>query len=139
MNNIKHGADGTTTNVSTMWGSLDNHTDYLIYAANAPTAGAGDCVFKKVNVAEYKTENTWIELHPPNISEAGFKGGIEAVAYMQQQFENKWHWSKIFQTIGKIAHSVSPVVARLGGYGAAISPFIDSAGGIANILSEATA
>jgi hypothetical protein len=132
---IKHGlTGGGYGSVSSLWFPLEGQSDYLIFAASAAVSGAGDCVLKIRWAVEFKTQNNWLETLPPEVLPAAFSDGMEAVASMQQFFENPWHWKDIFRTIGKVAKVGAPILAQLGPYGVAGSAVLNGIGAGAEAL-----
>lgn len=99
---------------------LCNNADYIAFAANCTTADGRDCYFNMDAHVEYTTGDTWTDISPPTALPESWEAGIEALASMEQFYENPVHISSIFKSIGKFAKigsrvlSLFPTTAILG-------------------------
>lgn len=134
---IKHGSTaGGYGSVSSTWFPLVNKSDYLIMAASSSGVNSGDGTFSLRWAIEFKTQNAWIDQEPPTILPQAFEEGVEAVAGMEQFYENAVHWGDIFRTIGRVASVGGKILSGFGPYGVAASQVANVVGGVANGVGQ---
>ena len=86
---------------------------FIVCAMSATSAGAGDLYGHFDYACEYNTENPWFTIEAPYCLPEAWRAGIEAIASMQQVYENPWHFSDILGTIGKLARVATPILSAL--------------------------
>lgn len=78
-------------------------TAYLVVAMTTTTPSSQSIVVRTDVSAEFETGNQFFNIDKPRAEPQDWRDGMEALASMQQFYENPIHWKKILQTIGSVA------------------------------------
>lgn len=91
---------------TTFWTDVESTiTDvtYLVVGMQCTTAAGKDLIVRTVTAGEYETGNEWFNVEKPRAEPSEWRDGMEALASMQQWYDNPMHWGKILRTIGSVA------------------------------------
>lgn len=72
-----------------------------------------DMVVRTVQHLEFATANQFFNVAPPVSSPAEWRDGMEALASLDQYYENPVHWKKILSTLGATAAIAGNVISRI--------------------------
>lgn len=106
---------------ATAFFNLDDPSDYLVLAASAKIAGAGDGILVVGMGVEYSTENAWIGVEPAATPKALFDQGIAVLKDVPQWHENPVHWDEILDSISNAATSIAPALRLIPTVGPVLS------------------
>lgn len=102
--------------------------EYIVVAAQCTVAAGRDLLVRTVHAGEYETSNQFLMVAKPVAEPEDWRAGIEALASMQQFYDNPVHWKRILSTIGQIASVSGRIMSMFGGRGAAIGIPLSMAG-----------
>ncbi len=109
-------------------------TEYIVVvaqAANGSNPSGGQNLLVRTDLAgEYETSNQFFNVDKPRAEPADWRDGMEALASMQQFYENPTHWKRILSTIGSVASVGGRILSLFGPKGAAVGVPMSMAGDI---------
>jgi hypothetical protein len=104
--------------VTPVWTSTDSPimgTEYLVVAMQCTVDAGKDLIIRTVTAGEIETSNQFLTVKKPLAQPEDWRAGIEALASMQQWYDNPIHWQRILKTIGSIASFGGRAAAIFGG------------------------
>jgi len=125
------------TYIKAAWFPLMCPCDFLMVAASASAAGAGDCVLTTSLGIEYRSSNSWLETTTPVISRQAFEMGIASLREFDQWYENPIHWGSLAKNISKALTTIAPVLGLVPGVGGYLSTGANIGGKAIAALQEA--
>lgn len=123
--------------LTTSWTSAQTpilNTEYIVVAMQCSTPDGRNILVRTVHAGEIETGNQFLMVAKPMAQPQDWRDGVEAMASMQQFYDNPVHWKRILSTIGSIASVGGRILSLFGPKGAAVGGIM-SAGG--SIISEA--
>jgi hypothetical protein len=121
-----NGVSGST--VWTFAGSQILNTPYVVVAAQCNTLTPQQVLIRTDQNGEYETGNQWFNVDKPRAEPQEWRDGMEALASMQQFYENPTHWKRILSTIGSVASVGGRILSLFGPKGAAVGVPVSMAG-----------
>lgn len=130
----------TITNVqgvatSTVWTFAESpilNTAYIVVAAQCNNTTPQNLLVRTDCSGEYETGNQFFNVDKPRAEPSDWRDGMEALASMQQFYENPTHWKRILQTIGSVASVGGRILSLFGPKGAAVGVPLSMAGDLVN-------
>lgn len=118
---------------STVWTYAESSilgVPYVVVAAQCNVSTPQDILVRTDQSGEYETGNQWFNVDRPRAEPQEWRDGMEALASMQQFYENPTHWKRILSTIGSVASVGGRILSLFGPKGAAIGMPMSMAGDI---------
>jgi hypothetical protein len=105
------------------------NTAYIVVAMATNQANQ-NIVCRTDTSSEFETGNQFFNVDKPRAEPQEWRDGMEALASMQQFYENPTHWKRILSTIGSIASVGGRILSLFGPKGAAVGVPVSMAGDI---------
>lgn len=105
----------------TCYFKLNCPCDFLVVAASASQAGAGDCLLTVGVGVEYTTTNMWLETSTPVIAKQAFELGIASLREVEQFYENPIHIPSLMDAISNGMSAMAPLVGFIPTIGPALA------------------
>lgn len=118
---------------STVWTFAESNIlgiPYVVVAAQCNTSTPQQLLVRTDQNGEYETGNQWFNVDKPRAEPQEWRDGMEALASMQQFYENPTHWKRILSTIGSVASVGGRILSLFGPKGAAVGVPMSMAGDI---------
>jgi hypothetical protein len=105
-------------------------TEYVIFIAQCSNALGRDTLIRTDINGEFETSNQFFNVDKPRAEPSEWRDGMEALASLQQFFENPIHWDKIRHTLGLVASIGGRIASLFGGRAKAVGMPVSMAGDI---------
>ena len=114
---------------------LEEESGYLAVCAKVVQTDGRDSWAAFYYGIEFTSNNTWFDRVPPTLLPGAWEQAMEAVASLEQWYENPVHWRDIISTIGKIAKVAAPILGIFGGRGRIAGAIAQGVGDVATEVS----
>lgn len=121
------------TSTDTTWTSASTpflSTAYLVVAMATNTPLLQNIVVRTDTNGEFETGNQFFNVDKPRAEPQEWRDGMEALASLQQFYENPTHWKRILSTIGSVASVGGRILSLFGPEARAVGMPISIAGDI---------
>lgn len=91
---------------------LEERAPFLVFAASVSDTAGRDTTIRIATHNQYATNDTWSDIRPPENNPKDWEAAMEALASMEQFYDNPTHIRDILATIGKYGR----VAANIAGF-----------------------